>query len=301
MLLLPVFLCILMLFQIRNLNTQLDTLTKEVDLLRGRGADTSGNGGDERSEADPKSRLSDTAEKPGKTDDGEKAGKEAGETADAQTESGKIRVYLTFDDGPSPSTDDILDVLAEYDVKATFFVTGKEGEYYEKLYKRIADEGHTLGMHSYSHKYNEIYASKQAFEEDLEKLQDYLYEVTGVWSRFYRFPGGSSNNVSKVPMQDLVDDLAAADIYYLDWNIESGDASGQALSARAIADRVLSKIGAEQTQVVLFHDAADKRSTVEALSIILKSLSGRDDVEILPVSEDMDLTPAEHLKIGGEE
>jgi regulator of sigma D len=100
-------------------------------------------------------------------------------------------------------------------------------------------------------------------------------------------------------MQELVDYLAEADIYYLDWNIESGDATGQLLSAKTLADRVLSRIGAEQTQVVLFHDAADKKTTVEALSIILESLSARDDVELLPVQEEMDLTPAEHLKIGG--
>ncbi|MDE6608589.1 MAG: polysaccharide deacetylase family protein [Lachnospiraceae bacterium] len=77
-------------------------------------------------------------------------------------ESVKMRkVYLTFDDGPSVYTGEILDILKEYDVKATFFVVGKEGEKYEELYKRIVEEGHTLGMHSYSHKYSEIYETEQ--------------------------------------------------------------------------------------------------------------------------------------------
>lgn len=111
------------------------------------------------------------------------------------------QVYLTFDDGPSSNTDQILDILKEYDVKATFFVVGKTDERSVKAYQRIVDEGHTLAMHSYSHKYDEIYESKEAFAKDLNSLQEYLYETTGVWPRIYRFPGGSSNTVSKVDMQ----------------------------------------------------------------------------------------------------
>lgn len=99
------------------------------------------------------------------------------------------KVYLTFDDGPSENTDAILDVLSEYDVKATFFVVGKEDEASAAIYQRIVDEGHTLGMHSYSNKYSLIYQSEDAFEADFHQLQDYLYEVTGEKSRYYRFPG----------------------------------------------------------------------------------------------------------------
>ena len=106
------------------------------------------------------------------------------------------RIYLTFDDGPSRNTDKILDILKEYDVKATFFVVGKTDEESVRAYQRIVAEGHTLAMHSYSHKYSEIYASKESFEQDLRQLQEYLYQITGVWPRFYRFPGGSSNTVS---------------------------------------------------------------------------------------------------------
>ena len=118
--------------------------------------------------------------------------------------SGK-KVYLTFDDGPSSNTDQILDILKDYDVKATFFVVGKTDERSVKAYQRIVEEGHTLAMHSYSHKYDEIYESKEAFARDLNSLQEYLYETTGVWPRIYRFPGGSSNTVSKVDMQELIE------------------------------------------------------------------------------------------------
>ena len=114
------------------------------------------------------------------------------------------KVYLTFEDGPSDNTGEILDILAQYDVKATFFVVGKEDEESKALYQRIVDEGHTLGMHSYSNKYSQIYQSDEAFEEDFERLRDELHQVTGVNSIYYRFPGGSSNQISNVPMSDFI-------------------------------------------------------------------------------------------------
>ena len=137
-------------------------------------------------------------------------------------------IYLTFDDGPSSNTDKILDVLKEYDVKAAFFVVCKTDEQSIRAYQRIVEEGHTLAMHSYSHIYNEIYESKDNFMEDLEMLQEHLYQITGIWPRFYRFPGGSSNTVSSTDMQELAACLKENGITYFDWNIASGDAiSGQ--------------------------------------------------------------------------
>lgn len=204
-------------------------------------------------------------------------------------------VYLTFDDGPSQNTEEILDILKQYDVKATFFVIGKPQEYYAPLYRRIVEEGHTLGMHSYSHRYQEIYASKDAFVQDLDCLQEFLYETTGVWSRFYRFPGGSSNEVSKVDMHELTDYLAEEDIYYLDWNVSCQDATGQKLRPQQIADNVADYVRQYRTAVVLLHDGADKTSTVEALPIMLEKLLKMEDVRILPVSDDMDFV--QHLQV----
>ena len=155
--------------------------------------------------------------------------------------SGK-KVYLTFDDGPSSNTDQILDILKDYDVKATFFVVGKTDERSVKAYQRIVEEGHTLAMHSYSHKYDEIYESKEAFARDLNSLQEYLYETTGVWPRIYRFPGGSSNTVSKVDMQELIEYLTDIGITYFDWNVASGDAVSRTLPAETIVDNCLSGI-----------------------------------------------------------
>ena len=107
------------------------------------------------------------------------------------------KVYLTFDDGPSSNTSQILDILKKYNYKATFFVIGKEDEESRELYKRIVEEGHTLAMHSYSHKYNALYDSVDSFDEDFSRIQNYLFEVTGQECLFYRFPGGSSNQIGR--------------------------------------------------------------------------------------------------------
>ena len=101
------------------------------------------------------------------------------------------KVYLTFDDGPSIYTDEILDILDRYHVKATFFVVGKDGSEAEAALQRIVEDGHTLGMHSYSHKYKEIYESLDSFTEDFARIRDDIYQATGVESVYYRFPGAA--------------------------------------------------------------------------------------------------------------
>lgn len=194
------------------------------------------------------------------------------------------RVYLTFDDGPSSNTDRILDILDSYGVKATFFVVGKNN--YAQQYKRIAEEGHTLAMHSFTHKYKEIYASLDSYKYDLKQLHDFLYELTGENCTIVRFPGGSSNTVSKVDMFELIDYLDGEGITYFDWNVSSGDASGTYLSANQIAKNVLDNVNRFDNAVVLFHDAASKDSTVEALPIIIEKILESDNTVILPISGD---------------
>lgn len=196
------------------------------------------------------------------------------------------RIYLTFDDGPSRNTDKILDILKEYDVKATFFVVGKTDEESVRAYQRIVAEGHTLAMHSYSHKYSEIYASKESFEQDLEKLQEYLYQITGVWPRFYRFPGGSSNTVSKVDMQELIEYLNESGITYFDWNIASGDAISGQLGKDTIVNNCIGGIKAKQECMILMHDASDKNSTVEALSLLIEQVRSSENAVFLPITDE---------------
>lgn len=204
------------------------------------------------------------------------------------------KIYLTFDDGPSCYTDDILDILKQYDVKATFFVVGKTDEESLAAYQRIVDEGHTLGMHSYSHKYQEIYQSVESYAEDLSKLQEFLYDTTGVWSRYTRFPGGSSNQVSSVDMSELIVYLKEQGIQYFDWNISSGDAAAGTVSVQTIVDNVMRDVEKHDTVIVLMHDTAGKETTVEALPIILEKLLELPDASLLAIDDET--VPVQHIK-----
>ncbi len=203
------------------------------------------------------------------------------------------KIYLTFDDGPSRNTNRILDILKEYDVKATFFVVGKTDEESIKAYQRIVSEGHTLAMHSYSHKYAEVYESEESFIRDLEELQEYLYEITGVWSRYYRFPGGSSNAVSRVDIQELIRYLDENDITYFDWNIASGDAVSDILSAETITRNCVSGIDSRPESMILMHDALEKSTTVEALPQIIEQIRDRGDAVFLPITDET--VPIQHV------
>lgn len=211
----------------------------------------------------------------------------------AEEEDGVRKVYLTFDDGPSSNTDRILDILAEYDVKATFFVVGKEEEKYRPLYNRIVQEGHTLGMHSYSHKYNEIYQSVDSYAEDLCKLQEFLYDMTGVRCRYCRFPGGSSNSVSNVDMHDLIGYLDERNMVYFDWNVSSGDAASGYISPEEIVANCTGNLESFDEAIILMHDASNKNSTVEALPKLIETIQAMEDTKIVPISDDTE--PIHHI------
>jgi peptidoglycan/xylan/chitin deacetylase (PgdA/CDA1 family) len=201
-------------------------------------------------------------------------------------------VYLTFDDGPSIYTDEILDILAEYDVKATFFVCGKPDAKYTDSYKRIVDEGHTLGMHSYSHKYSDIYSSVDAFSEDFKKLKHFLYDTTDVLPKYYRFPGGSSNKVTKVDIHELMDVLEADGVTYYDWNVSAGDDRAGA-TKDTIYNNIVGNIPKFKHCIVLMHDAADKKSTVDALPEVIEAIKAMDDTVIVPITDDT--LPVQHI------
>ena len=195
------------------------------------------------------------------------------------------KVYLTFDDGPSEHTNEILDILDDYGIKATFFVVGKEDEASLAAYQRIVDEGHTIAMHSYSHKYSDIYSSLDAFQTDLERIQNLIYDTTGVECRYYRFPGGSSNKVSNTDMSAYISYLNAQGITYYDWNVSSGDATTQAFTADELVENVMTDVVKYKTSVVLLHDSTAKTTTVQALPAMIEALQQSGAV-ILPIDED---------------
>lgn len=206
------------------------------------------------------------------------------DSADNKAEKGDIhKVYLTFDSSPGENTDKILDVLQQYDVKATFFVSGDKSDEAKKVYKRIVDEGHTLGMHSYSNQYSTIYASIEDFEKDYDKISNYLKKVTGTQSLYYRFPGGSSNQISNVNMAEFVHVLNEKNISYYDWNVSAGDASGD-YTVDDIVTNVTEGIANYKTSIVLLHDGEDKSTTAEAIGPLIEALQKMDS-KILPIDE----------------
>jgi peptidoglycan/xylan/chitin deacetylase (PgdA/CDA1 family) len=225
------------------------------------------------------------------TDSGDGAQEDVTETPSGETAVSpeavtveKKKVYLTFDDGPGTQTAKILDILKKQNVKATFFVTGKEDDYSKKMYKRIVDEGHTLGMHSYAHIYSELYASKKKFTKDLDKIYNLLYSVTGVYPRFYRFPGGSSATGTDVPIEELIPVLEQKGVEYLDWNVISPDTVNASVSKNKMIAGILEGVAAYDTSIVLFYDVADRPMTVKALPEIIKQLK-KQNCELLPVDE----------------
>lgn len=220
-------------------------------------------------------------------------GKEEDPQFDLSSIKGKV-AYLTFDDGPSDNTEKILDILKEYDVKATFFVVGHTDDKSVRLYKRIVKEGHTLGMHSFSHDYSKVYASEEAFEEDLKKIQTFLYRITGVKSTYYRFPGGSSNSVSSVPIENLIRVLDRNHVMYYDWNAANGDALGTILPANQLIANSVNSILRNDESIVLMHDGNMYDTTVEALPDVLKLLL-ENEVTMLPINEET--SPVHHVAI----
>ena len=179
--------------------------------------------------------------------------------------SDKKIVYLTFDDGPTPeNTRAILDILKRNNVKATFFVIGQNPD----LYKQIVDEGHAIALHTYSHVYGKVYASENAFFDDLYKLKDLVYEKTGVEAKVTRFPGGSSNAVVKKELlRKIIDRLNAEGFVYQDWNCDSSDAAASKQKVELLVKNAgmckMKKIN------ILMHDSKTKTTTVEALQTII--------------------------------
>ena len=186
------------------------------------------------------------------------------------TSSGRNKiVYLTFDDGPSSYTNELLDILKEYNVKATFFVTGNGSD---DIIKREYDEGHTVALHTNSHDYSYVYSSKENFFNDLYAIQSRVERITGHKSYIMRFPGGSSNTVSRNYdggtriMSYLTKEVVDRGFRYFDWNVSSGDAGGTT-STDKVYKNVVNNLKSG-TSVVLQHDI--KKFSIDAVPRIIE-------------------------------
>ena len=175
-------------------------------------------------------------------------------------------VYLTFDDGPSDRvTPKILDILNEEQIKATFFIVGKRAETRMGILKRAHDEGHSLGVHSYSHIYSEIYASKEALLDDILKCNNIIYRATGKYSNLYRFPGGSFG-----VEPELIDAVKERGYKCIDWNASFRDCEIKGASSEQLFNEAIATSAGANNIILLAHDATDKVETVSAVKELIK-------------------------------
>ena len=182
-------------------------------------------------------------------------------------------VYLTFDDGPTENTTKLMDVLEQNDVRGTFFVIHTY-DGCEKQIREIYKRGHCVALHTYTHEYS-IYKSEETYFDDLNKISDLVYQATGKRSMLIRFPGGSSNTISRKYktgiMTTLTQEVTKRGYAYFDWNVDSTDASRKTVSVEKIVRNSTSGIGNTNQVVLLMHDAQAKTTTVQALPDVIKA------------------------------
>ncbi len=173
---------------------------------------------------------------------------------DYEVTPGKV-VYLTFDDGPSKYTPEVLDILKANDIKATFFVTGWTIPGKEDILKREADEGHTIGLHSQTHEYDQVYASAASFFDEFDQVNSAVMDITGIKPWCLRFPGGSINNHNKDTRDAVIKELNRRGYAYFDWNCATLDATGEA-SVEYCLESLKTSVTADHS-VLLMHDAVE--------------------------------------------
>lgn len=190
---------------------------------------------------------------------------------EGETVTGGKVCCLTFDDGPSPNTDRVLEILDQYGVKGTFFIVGSAATSAagQERMRQITAAGHTLGMHSWSHDYKKLYASVDAFLEEFNSLYQHIYEVTGAYPSVYRFPGGSLNGYDRGVYQEIIAEMTRRGFVYFDWNASAQDATVTPRPAGDIAADCLKGVGRDLV-VVLCHDSGARGTTVAALSAIIE-------------------------------
>lgn len=186
------------------------------------------------------------------------------------TDKEKKIIYLTFDDGPVyKHTEDILDILEANNIKATFFI-GNVG--YKGITKRIYNEGHSLALHTATHEYSYIYSNLKNYLQDLYRVQKFVKEITGIYTHFYRFPGGSVTDPIPFPKKALLLNTIKPLLYemgfqYFDWNVSAGD-SGSVASSEQVKNNVINALKQNKNKfIVLMHGIHD--NTVIALQDII--------------------------------
>ena len=215
-------------------------------------------------------------------------------TAESKTtaSNGKSIAYLTFDDGPSSITNSVLDILKKYNVKATFFVINS-GSYNKTTLQREVNEGHTIGLHAYDHNYAIAYKDDNSYLDGIDKLRAKVKADTGFDSHYIRFPGGSSNTISKRYSKGIMSRITKTakqrGYKYYDWNVDDDDA-GRARTADDCYNNVVKELRPNRSNIVLMHDFGTNKKILEALPRIIEYCQ-KNGYTMLPIDDN---TPEIH-------
>lgn len=208
------------------------------------------------------------------------------------TSNGKSIAYLTFDDGPSSITNSVLDILKKYNVKATFFVINS-GSYNKTTLQREVNEGHTIGLHAYDHNYAIAYKDDNSYLDGIDKLRAKVKADTGFDSHYIRFPGGSSNTISKRYSKGIMSRITKTakqrGYKYYDWNVDDDDA-GSARTADDCYNNVVKELRPNRSNIVLMHDFGTNKKILEALPRIIEYCQ-KNGYTMLPIDDN---TPEIH-------
>ena len=188
------------------------------------------------------------------------------------------RAFLTFDDGPSPITPNILDTLKEKNVKATFFMLGSSVKNFPETVKRVYDEGHYIANHGYSHVYSKIYTSPQTVLDEYNQTNEAIKEAIGepeFNSHLFRFPGGLAGGKYAEIKKQAKDLLIQNQIYAIDWNCLSGDAETSTPTSDYLMSRLQATSQGKNSLIILMHDAQAKKVTADTLPQIIDYLAGQ--------------------------
>ena len=208
------------------------------------------------------------------------------------TSNGKSIAYLTFDDGPSSITNSVLDILKKYNVKATFFVINS-GSYNKTTLQREVNEGHTIGLHAYDHNYAIAYKDDNSYLDGIDKLRAKVKADTGFDSHYIRFPGGSSNTISKRYSKGIMSRITKTakqrGYKYYDWNVDDDDA-GSARTADDCYNNVVRELRPNRSNIVLMHDFGTNKKILDALPRIIEYCQ-KNGYTMLPIDDN---TPEIH-------
>ncbi len=197
-------------------------------------------------------------------------------------------IYLTFDCAPSDNTLQILDILDQYGVKATFFVMGTTDPEYLKVMKEIVDRGHTIGLRSYSASLQEVYHSVSDYLDDFKKIYDLVYETTGVKAEIFRFPRGSVNSYNAPFYQELIAEMLRRNFIFFDWNVNPSGSKDD--TAEDISNSVIDSMANLSRGIVYLRDMAGYENVIGALPGIIPTLQAQGfkfeplTAQVLPVS-----------------